>query len=323
MILGHALGDALGAPQDFPPFDEYIGELIPIRSQSRWQGIRVSALGQVTDDTEMAMCIFYALQDGVYSRKQAILEYMQWANGKIPFLGKNTRNLFKGVKTISGYESRRKKFITDVPRNKWSQSNGCLMRAYPLALLHANAAEEDCKITNPAEICVEAVCIYTEALKYVLLGASKDDVFAMVNTAITQPELRKAFDDAIEDRPRNIAESRGWVAHAFYAAFWCLRNFDNYHEAMRGIILHSTQGRLRGDTDTNAAIAGALLGAYYGIDHLCANRQTCENLRVLIRADTTTGDIPRPEKYHMNLHNFILLGRIAMQTELWKRASHY
>lgn len=52
----------------------------------------------------------------------------------------------------------------------------------------------------------------------------------------------------------------GWLKIGFCYAFHYLWNQTPYDVALRDIILKG------GDTDTNAAIVGGLLGAYYGLD---------------------------------------------------------
>lgn len=58
---------------------------------------------------------------------------------------------------------------------------------------------------------------------------------------------------------------------------------------------------LLGDTDTNAAITGALLGAYYGITKIEENEITKENIKTILNCDTTKGDIIRPKEYTLNI----------------------
>jgi ADP-ribosylglycohydrolase len=68
--------------------------------------------------------------------------------------------------------------------------------------------------------------------------------------------------EAVKRAAKGIAPSdffthQGWVLVALQNAFWCLHTLE-FEEA-----LVTTAGR-GGDTDTNAAIAGALLGALHG-----------------------------------------------------------
>ena len=51
-----------------------------------------------------------------------------------------------------------------------------------------------------------------------------------------------------------------------YCSYWNLLNFDTYQDEIDNIIIHSVKWSdelneyITGDTDTNAAIAGSLLG---------------------------------------------------------------
>lgn len=128
MVFGHALG----APSEFPVIQDYTGKLEfrITRAAKPFFKIpaRTSVVGQITDDTEMAMVLANVLNKG-YTKQDAALAYMKWSNSNVPFLGKNTNNLFKGVKTYRGYIKRYEKFS-----NPDNQSNGPLMRCYPLVV---------------------------------------------------------------------------------------------------------------------------------------------------------------------------------------------
>lgn len=53
----------------------------------------------------------------------------------------------------------------------------------------------------------------------------------------------------------------GWVKHAFVLSFFCLQMVTADMTYEKGIELALV---LAGDTDTNACIAGGMLGAYLG-----------------------------------------------------------
>lgn len=57
-------------------------------------------------------------------------------------------------------------------------------------------------------------------------------------------------------------EMIGFILIAFSYAFYYLKNEYTYEEAIKAMLLCG------GDTDTNAAIVGGLLGACYGIDSI-------------------------------------------------------
>lgn len=72
------------------------------------------------------------------------------------------------------------------------------------------------------------------------------------------------FEQEIESKDKSVLtpaqpKSIGHLKIAFVWAFYYLKNEITYSEALKDILL---QG---GDTDTNAAIVGGLLGAAYGL----------------------------------------------------------
>ena len=227
-ILGHALGDALGAPCEFRPYAYYSGKLdSPIIKISQYQGKKISVIGQITDDAEMAMALLYSLEDG-WDRDKTIREYMIWANnreftGNQPFMGKNTRNLFIINKNsefkISLYDARYKKSYSTKESRENSQSNGALMRAYPLAFVNDDVAPLDAEITNPSSVSIQAVEVYTKAIKNALRGMDKKQIIQEADKDITIHELRIAFNQAIQGKFRNVTQNRGWIVHAFLLCF--------------------------------------------------------------------------------------------------------
>lgn len=330
-IIGHALGDALGWPSEFPPYQKYKGILEKANRYSYMGPIKTCALGQTTDDTEMAMSLFYGLEkikadteeihlemSPSYSRPHSILiveEYLEWTNSKIPFIGRNTRNLLKGITTFRGYMSRYKKHVVEVPKKDWTQSNGCLMRAYPMGLcgISPKNIEEECAITNPSPVCKQAVVLYCLCIDMAVKGLSKIQIQEFIETEIHEssktynPEIIRSFEDAILRTPRDLTENRGWVCHGLYSAFYALFNFEDYKTAIDAVINHSVKivsnrngtgvTTKVGDTDTNGAIAGALLGAFYGMKYIRKNRIVRESIDVILNRDPKEGDVPRPSKY--------------------------
>jgi ADP-ribosylglycohydrolase len=345
MFLGHALGDALGAPHEFPPYGEYTGELTSrIVKKSQWQPTKYSAIGQVTDDTEMAMSLLYSMEDG-FSEERTIQEYMKWASndgypGQVAFLGKATRNLFAGVKTLKGYEGRYKKEFSKRSKED-AQSNGALMRAYPLVFVPKSVISKDVSLSNPSSVTIELIEIYISAVDMALRGATKDAIIMSSDKMITKPSIRESFDQAVRGEFRDITKNRGWALHGFYCAFWGLIHFNDYASAVNAIIcLSPVEGQSApmckvgdgpfyhknkdsiGDTDTNAAIAGALIGAYYGLSEMCHDPVTKYNLSVLLTADPNDTSysenvIGRPDRYHTTLNNVNNLVNIA--SKLYKK----
>jgi ADP-ribosylglycohydrolase len=73
-----------------------------------------------------------------------------------------------------------------------------------------------------------------------------------------RPEVRDRLELAVSAPPADFMVQQGWVLTAFQNAFHRLLHAESFEE---GVIQTVGCG---GDTDTNACIAGALLGACYG-----------------------------------------------------------
>ena len=320
MLWGAAIGDALGTPHEFrtgTPLRRYSGLLeFPAVRQNRWQGRRVGVVGQVSDDTEMGLALAAALVAGQrYDPDRAVGAYLVWANSKCPFMGRNTRALLHGVKTLRGYRGRYQKvYGGGRPQDEFTQSNGCLMRCAPLAALGAaagEAARADCALTNPHPTCVDACQVYIRAAQELGAGAALEVVVAAApgwaETPAVQGVLEAAGRTEIE---RNVTgESKGWVLHALWCAFRALLVLgrDGSYEAAIDWVI-----RCSGDTDTNACIAGALLGACLGYEALESEERTGANIAIARAADPNQGALKRPERYHAARIDHVARGLAAI-----------
>lgn len=315
MMYGEALGDALGAPHEFRNQKKnYNGKLDkPIITNSQWQGQFVSAVGQITDDTEMTICLWNSLiaNQMSYDVNTATMNYLDWANTKGTWaMGRNTRALLHGVKTLKGYQSRMVKIQPQ------TQSNGTMMRSSPLAVLGylypplwRDAVILDNDITNPNDVSRTVNKIYIKAIILALKNKSKRVIYnAMLKQAnksriqiiIDTIKLSKSKDTRTIKNQIGNHETKGWCMVALLATCWGLFQFDNYHTAIDAIIL------CNGDTDTNAKIAGALMGAYYGLKNMRSTPRTKRNIKVLLKCDTNSGDRSRPEIYQVQQLDVIL-----------------
>jgi ADP-ribosyl-[dinitrogen reductase] hydrolase len=124
MLMGVFVGDALGAPHERRYKAQYTGR-IEHRAKigSRYHPTIELAVGQGTDDSEMVLALLRCLiSHRGYDRDKVVLAYMQWANSGGRMLGKNTRQLFVGIKTLRGYEGRIAKVLV-LPEEQRSQSS--------------------------------------------------------------------------------------------------------------------------------------------------------------------------------------------------------
>ena len=304
MLTGVALGDALGAPHEFRqsiPVKKYTGKLefaplIP----SRFQGTRYGVIGQVSDDTEMTLALANSLLDeGGYKRDSVIRAYEDWANSKPVGMGKNTRRLFHGVKTVKGYQQHYDKAMKEDLET--TQSNGSLMRATPLALLidPETSVKEDVYLSNPNHINEEAAQIYVMMVALALRGADEEEIFKKVFEGFENysPYIQNVLRQIETFETRDLKENKGWVLHALYAALLALKYYEERNDELYTVSINEVILR-GGDTDTNAAIAGGLLGALIGYEQMSQEPDQKENIDILMNAKTEGGSFPRPTLYH-------------------------
>lgn len=291
MLMGAFLGDALGAPHEFRCNANvpYTGKLEHKAFHvSQFQGRRESPVASISDDGELTLALLrQMLHDGVYNQDNVTMAYLRWANSGGWAIGKNTSELLRGVKTLRGYKGRIAKVLA-LPVNERSQSNGTLMRCAPLALLaDDNAILYDVNITNPNPINQEVGLLYVQALREALAGVAATTIYNNCKQRASVPIIKELFTSVDQQQGRDITDKKGWCLHAFWVAMVTLISFTDYAGAMRWII--SIKGS---DTDTNACIAGALLGAVVGFDKMNEDEVTKTNIVLVIGCETT-----RPVEY--------------------------
>jgi ADP-ribosylglycohydrolase len=287
--MGQLAGDSLGSLVEFKTPEE-IRRLYP-------QGVRDLAdggawnilAGQPTDDSEMALALARSLAErGRYDREAVKAAYLDWF-GSNPFdCGRTVAHALRG-----GF------------RNSESQANGALMRVSPLGILGANDdvspnelvawAEQDAALTHAHPVCRQANVLFVEALAWAIRhGAVPDEIYramlARADALQVERSLSEALRDAAHAPPPDYLEHQGWVIVALHNAVWQLLHAPNAEEGIVDTVMRG------GDTDTNAAIAGALLGAVYGYHDLPARWS-----EVILKCCPDTGMSrvahPRPRRF--------------------------
>ncbi len=305
LMIGGSLGDALGAPHEFKRLykeNKYSGKL----EHKLWVRPRFSKIkyyydiGQVTDDTEMSMCIASSLLENnlEYNEKTVVEKYMEWANCGTRSMGINTRNLFKGIKTYKGYTNRTIKIFSDPEK---LQSNGALMRCGLLSLFHFKQFNRknhpvirDCGLTNPSNIAKECSWILSIAIYNALLGKSKEEIIEKIISTAKETVVIDHLKYAIDKKQIDISTtSKGWCVFALYISVYVFCHYNDYASSINYII------KLFGDTDTNACIAGYLLGAFYGYNEMILDTVTNNNIKILMQCDTQKATNPRHPRYLM------------------------
>lgn len=284
MLYGVALGDALGAPHEFRKqigLDKYTGLLVhPVIHYRMFKGCTKFPPGTVSDDSEMTLALAWSIMASTgYNREKAAKEYITWANSGCRFMGRNTRQLFQGVSTLAGYEKRRAQKLEEHV-DLQSQSNGFLMRATPLAILPnwEEAAAADCALTNFPPVCIDASRVYVGALHDALEGLDRAAIFERACERAQTQEVTDVLMQVADKESRDIgAPHGGWCLHALYTAFYALNEYRGSYQDTVDLII-----RLGGDSDTNGAISGGLIGAFVGSYLMTREERTVKNIDILM-----------------------------------------
>lgn len=274
-FLGVCVGDAVGAVLEFF-YKQIEKEDVELAMTMPGGGVFRVGRGQPTDDTELTISLFRALIENnstaSFPLKLVARNYIRWMNRSRPFdVGRTTQLAFHDV-------SEDQDIVACVRHNALSsslqsESNGALMRIIPIPIFYhllqpsviAKYAREDASLSHPNKVCQDCNATYSIAVSH-LINYPKDSQGAI---SMSQRYLREQkndkvyqwFMDALEPNflsLSNCTKQIGHVKHAFQLAFHCLCYELSFEESIFQTLLKG------GDTDTNAAIVGGLMGAFHG-----------------------------------------------------------
>lgn len=268
-LLGQLSGDALGSIVEFEGAatiaEAYPEGLHMMRPSPVWHTLA----GQPTDDSELALLLARVLARSGFDDEQIAAAYSYWYDSHPFDVGGTTRQAMRGI-TAAARAGTSLAVGGRSVASSTSQSNGALMRQSPLAIWgHALAPElldryvrADTTLTHPHRVCQDASAALIVALAAVIRdgldgSAAHERALAWDRQYGASPTVTQALQDARHRAPR-FEPSIGHVLIALQNAFYQALHAGSFEE---GVVATVMSG---GDTDTNAAIAGALLGAIHG-----------------------------------------------------------
>jgi ADP-ribosyl-[dinitrogen reductase] hydrolase len=270
-LLGQLAGDSLGSLVEFRGPEE-------IRARYP-QGVRDLAdggtfdtiAGQPTDDSELALALARTLAgQQAYREQEAAEAYARWYLSRPFDMGHATRAALSAAAGALTYEDDPAATARQAA-DKLSQANGALMRVSPLGIFgwrHPAAAvaawaRADASLTHPHQVTQDTSALFAVTIAHaVAQGPSPGELYRFaLDWAADEdlhPDLRGRLEQAASAPPPDYLNQAGWVLTAFQNAFFRLLHAPSLE---LGIIDTVMCG---GDTDTNACIAGSLLGACHG-----------------------------------------------------------
>lgn len=306
VVYGQAIGDALGLPVEFKSA-KAIRSLVAgwedewpkaYRRTSRKGNLEVWKAGEWSDDTEMALCILDAFLQGVKEGRSpkehpdlliVADQFVKWAQTNGRGMGNHTWKCLQDAL-----------FLLDpraVAHEVWEASgrqaapNGAVMRTAYVGVLRpwdldwtAEAAAECAATTHADPRCVASAVAVSVAVAALVTG---QDVHAAVGHAVVfggrhDPNVKDwvtkgldelRLDEGLDDPRSERMPPIGFTYKAMGAGFHALllavpvkgvraSPRERFRRSLEAVIMAG------GDADTNGAVAGALLGAYLGMDGL-------------------------------------------------------
>lgn len=232
-VYGFAIGDAMGATTEFIN-EEQIQRVYGRLNRIIGGGWLKLESGDVTDDTQMTMCVMDALMSERDKENEKVIDKV----------AKNFIEWFKsgpvdvGCQCVKGinYYAHTGKFIE---HDDTALGNGSLMRAMPCALLGQSFEGLNIlqgKITHNNEACSQIILVYSRLIQNYLEG------------------------NYIPEK-KSLLEPTGYIVNTFNnAIYWSSKK--SFDEAIVGAVNHG------GDADTIAAITGSLAGARFGYNKI-------------------------------------------------------
>ncbi len=254
-LLGQFCGDALGSQVEFQDSAQIREQYPDGVREMRGGGPFGTLAGQLTDDSEMALMLARSLvEQGRFDPSEVEKAYRFWFESE-PFDCGNTIG-----SALMGH------------RDDASESNGALMRISPLGIFGARQqsaqvaewARQDAGITHTHRVCQEANELFCVALSRAILTGEEaeslyHDMLGRAEAGFSESlveTVRRARQEAWDEK----AIHTGWVLVALQNALWQILHASSFEDAIVDTISHG------GDTDTNAAICGALYGAICGLE---------------------------------------------------------
>jgi ADP-ribosylglycohydrolase/fructose-1,6-bisphosphatase/inositol monophosphatase family enzyme len=267
-LLGQLAGDSIGGLVEFCDrrsiHQDYPRGVRDLRDGGTWHNLA----GQPTDDSEMALMLARTLvHQGRYDRGAVLDAYCHW--WPLAFDHGNTLGQALGPACSGGTAEDRLR-LAGQHASRTSQSNGCLMRISPLGIFGAGRptqavdwAREDSRLTHPHPVCGDACAAFVATIATAVADGGTPEAcyqaaLAEASRPDVQPAVRQALEAARLGPPADYTSQMGWVLIALQNAFFQLLHAASLEEGVVDTVMRG------GDTDTNGAIAGALLGAVHG-----------------------------------------------------------
>jgi ADP-ribosylglycohydrolase len=273
VFWGQAIGDTLGLGTEFLNKSEIAAyypnglmeysQIIQDKHRSRWQA------GSWTDDTDQFLCICESI---IQANKVDELAFAQalykWFKGSPMGIGKTVYKVVT-VPQFVLYPHKASEIIWKLSK-KQNASNGAIMRTSILGTFEfwdnkkvIQNTEKIAKVTHWDQRCIGS-CVMVTLLITNILNENKflnvKELVAIGNKydAKIEPYISSTLSPKIEDLNLDEPNAIGYTLKALSAGIWAYIHATDFEDGLLKVV---NEG---GDADTNACVAGSILGAKFG-----------------------------------------------------------
>ncbi|HEV8303452.1 MAG TPA: ADP-ribosylglycohydrolase family protein [Gemmatimonadales bacterium] len=265
-LLGLAAGNQLGVPTERLGTPEAIRKAFP---NGIWDLAPPPKNSPYDDDAAMALLLGESLFECKgFDATDVAQRWVKWMKVDGRGIGATTRRALTLIdRGKEPFEAGRLAYQEN-PRG--SAGNGSVMRCVPVALRYHDdfdrlirVSTQQAAITHADERCTWGAAAVSLAARELLHGNIYfvDEVLHRLGDRAPRPlvdAIHRVPREAQADLPITVPGETGYVVHCVEIAFW----FVMHDRSLEDALVYLAQAG--GDTDTNAAVAGALLGARYG-----------------------------------------------------------
>jgi ADP-ribosylglycohydrolase len=273
VFYGQAIGDALGLGTEFLSKSEIskyypnkltdFSQIVQDKHRSRWE------IGDWTDDTDQFLCICDSIiKSNKVDELQFTEELYQWFKG-VPMGIGHTVYKVVSLPQFTSQPHKAAELIWKLSKQN-NASNGAIMRTSILGTYEfwdykkvESNTEKIAKVTHWDSRCVGSCVVIAMLISSILFESKLLNLEQLCLIADKyddriKPYIELSFSSQIEQLNLDDLSSLGYTLKAMSAGLWTYFNSKNFEE---GILKVINEG---GDADTNACVAGSILGAKYG-----------------------------------------------------------
>jgi ADP-ribosylglycohydrolase len=240
-VYGFAVGDALGVPFEFKQRGTF--KCKGMIGFGTWN----QEPGTWSDDTSMVLATCDSIRKrGGIDLNEIMCSFVRWkyldrytAHNDVFDVGETTDM------AIRAFAEGGKPIAECGLRGEWSNGNGSLMRILPLAFVPDVSWTDVANVSGLTHAHAKSVAVCCEFVH-------------ICKKLLQNPHF--PIPDRIARMKRKDVSSSGYVVTTLEAALWCFGTSRSYKEAVLKAV------NLGGDTDTIAALTGALAALKWGYD---------------------------------------------------------